>query len=216
MQANNPPKIGETIQFSNYNWQVLDIKDGQALLISKLVLEERAYHEKDEPITWENCTLRRYLNGEFYNKLSDKNKIAKHTISNKNNQWYGTDGGNDTTDHIFLLSLEELVQYFGDSGKLKNRPNSSTWYINDQFNKNCIAYNPLGSAAWWWLRSPGYRSFFATFVNRVGYVYVQPHLLPLVGWRRSPCLVAKIIAENPKNAEFTAFFPVKKIFFKKV
>ena len=148
---------------------MLDIQDGQALLISELVLEERAYHEKDEPITWENCTLRRYLNGEFYNKLSDKSKIAKHTIPNKNNQWYGTDGGNDTTDHIFLLSLEEVVQYFGDSGKFTNVASSN---FDEEFNEKRISKNTSGYATLWWLRSPGRLSYNAACVPLAGTVGV--------------------------------------------
>jgi len=165
MQTNKTPQIGETIPFSGYNWRVLDIQDGQALLLSEFVLEKRAYHEKHKPIIWENCTLRHYLNNDFYNKLSEKNKIVQRTIKNHDNQWHNTEGGNDTTDNIFLLSLEELVQYFGDSGRLWKKDarlfdeqgnQIESWRFGDQFNQSRIARNTDGTPVWWWLRSPGY------------------------------------------------------------
>ncbi|MCL1987589.1 MAG: DUF6273 domain-containing protein, partial [Firmicutes bacterium] len=92
---NTPIKIGEIIPFSAYNWRVLDVQKNQALLLSDLILEERPYHREYTAITWENCTLRHYLNNDFYNKLSEKSRIAQRKISNKDNQWFGTSGGND-------------------------------------------------------------------------------------------------------------------------
>ena len=90
------------------------------------------------------------------NKFSrpERDKIIQTHVINKDNQWYGIRGGNDTQDHIFLLSLEEVVGYFGDSGQLQNRTTSAYW-IADQFSGGRIAYNMLGNNRWWWLRSPG-------------------------------------------------------------
>ena len=160
-------KVGEIIEFSGYDWRVLDIQNDQALLLSELALEARAYNNKQTAITWENCTLRKYLNNDFYNKLTDRDKIVKRTIPNKDNQWFGTSGGNDTNDHIFLLSLEEVVQYFGDSGQLKNRPSNNTLCIDDKFNKKRIEYS---STSTWWLRSPGGNTHSAAYVH--GSVYL--------------------------------------------
>jgi hypothetical protein len=64
----------------------------------------------------------------------------------------GSDTGNDTDDYIFLLSLEEVVRYFGDSGQLANGPSENRNAIDDQYNEARIAYDFGG---WWWLRSPG-------------------------------------------------------------
>jgi len=170
------PQIVEIIPFSGYIWRVLDVQNNQALILSELVLKSHAYNEQNIGITWEKCTLRYYLNNYFYNKLSDKNKIVERTISNKNNQWYGTAGGNDTTDHIFLLSLEELVQYFGDSGQLRRNwqltGDVSEWYFDDEFNEKRIAKDANGAPAWWWLRSPGCNSDVAATVFMDGGVCV--------------------------------------------
>ena len=62
-QDNNPGNGPEPIE-----WLVLDIQDGKALLLSKYGLEAKAYNTKFVDITWENCTLRTWLNGEFLAK----------------------------------------------------------------------------------------------------------------------------------------------------
>ena len=158
--------IGDIILFGAHQWLVLALQDDRALIISENVLEQSTYHESFTSITWENCTLRQYLNGTFYNTFSEANKarIAEVTNVNLDNQYYGTKGGNNTQDKIFLLSLEEVVQYFGDSGQLGNNN-----YISDQYNSNRIAFFN-GSAVWWWLRSPGYN------IGRVSEVYSDGHI----------------------------------------
>jgi hypothetical protein len=164
------------IKFGAYDWRVLDVQSGRALIISKEILEEKPYNEKFEDTTREQCTLRKYLNNEFYNKFnsSEKAKIAETTLPNNDNPWFGTKGGNNTKDRIFLLSLEEVVKYFGDSGQLKNRPSDDAWYIDDQYNSARIA-KLNGSARWWWLRSPGDFSYGAAFVTSDGIVHVGGH-----------------------------------------
>jgi len=164
----------DIITFGGYEWIVLEAyEDGSKLVITKDILEMRAYHETWEDITWENCALRKYLNNEFYNSFSttDRNKIVERKNSNKDNQWYGTKGGNDTYDKIFLLSLEEVVKYFGDSGQLKNGNPNSDYSIHDQYNDARVAeYN--GRTWYWFLRSPGQVSISIACVSDDGYIDV--------------------------------------------
>jgi len=135
-------KVGDIIQFGAYEWRILDIQGGRALVVSENILEFRLYHHEFGPITWADCSLRAYLNGEFYNSNAfsnaDRTRIVQVTNVNENNQWYGTNGGANTQDRIFLLSISEVVKYFGDSGQLANRP-SGAQYIDDQYNTNRIA-----------------------------------------------------------------------------
>ena len=59
-----------------------------------------------------------YLNGEFYNRFSENEKarIAETRVITNNNPWrQNINGGEDTTDKIFLLSIEEVVEHLGDS-----------------------------------------------------------------------------------------------------
>jgi hypothetical protein len=180
----NKIKIGVLIPFGEYDWRVLDVREDMALLLSEKVLEQRAYNTESEAITWEQCTLRKYLNNEFYNKLGTaKAAIATTSNQNPNNQWYGTSGGNATQDKVFLLSLEEVDYYFGnsgDSGDYANKrrknyegKNDSTGYcFHNSHNESRIAKNGKGEACWWWLRSPGVSSDSAASVYGVGSVFV--------------------------------------------
>lgn len=141
-----------------------------ALIITEEIIDQRSYHNAYKTITWADCGLRKYLNGEFLDKFSenDRSRIIKVTNKNLNNQWYGTNGGVDTQDYIFLLSLEEVCTYFGDSlSKLHNRgENQRYWYQRkDENNSKRLArlHGKQGSW-WWWLRSPGRDGVKAVYI----------------------------------------------------
>jgi len=166
-------EIGETISFGGIDWLVLDVQDDRALLITKNVIETRRYHSSYPSVTWEICELRAYLNGTgayegkgFIDRFSAQQRARIQTVdnANPNNPRYNTRGGNVTQDQVFLLSIEEVVEYFGDSGQLGD-PNA--YYIGDEYNYNRVAkYN--GRIHWWWLRSPGYGSNWAAGVDYGG------------------------------------------------
>ena len=177
------PKVGSIIPFGGYDWRVLTVENNKALLISEKILEVRPYNIKDEDITWENCTLRKYLNNEFYNKLgAAKSAVAETRNVNPGNPWYWHwhGNGNSTTDKVFLLSLDELVKYFGDSGDLRNKRrknykgnnDSDGHCVHDQYNSTRIANFGNKGVWWWWLRSPGHPGDSAAGVSDVGVVYV--------------------------------------------
>gem|GEM_PF-2704783 len=174
------------VKLADIDWRVLTVENNKALLISEKILEKRPYNVKYKDVTWETCTLRQYLNGEFYNSLgSVRSAIVETRNSNPNNPWYGTAGGNATTDKVFLLSLDEVVKYFGDSGDLANkrRKNSSGnlksdgLWLHDQYNSMRIAKYGNGTD-WWWLRSPGTGSGNAARVYYDGGVYVGGNGVP--------------------------------------
>jgi hypothetical protein len=170
----NKPKIGGIIPFGEYDWRVLDVQGDKALIITEDVVEQRQYHREYTEITWKTCDLRKYLNGEFFSKF-DKSRIVPQTIQNPNNLWYGTSGGNPTQDSVFLLSLDEVCRYFGDStANLKKGKGStgSDYYIEDANDKNRVAKNDKGEACWWWLRSPGGSIRDAAIVYLDGFVSV--------------------------------------------
>jgi hypothetical protein len=156
--------VGTTIEFGRYDWFVLDVQSDRMLILSDNILEKRPYNDLCTDMPWEQCTLRKYLNGEFYDKFDAeaKRRIAETTITNDCNPWWSNvSGGNATRDKIFLLSIEEVVQYFGDSGQLKNRSPKGN-YIDDNYSPARIARLAGGGKAWWWwLRSPGIRNHAA-------------------------------------------------------
>lgn len=172
-------KMDSILSFGGYNWRVLDIQDNVALLITEDIIEQRAYHDAYKDITWADCSLRKYLNGEFYDKFSkaDKSRIMPVLNKNLDNQWYGSKGGVDTKDSIFLLSIEEVCKYFGDSrSKLYNRgKNQRYWFERkDENNSKRIArFEGETWGSWWWLRSPGRVSVKAVYIHGDGNIGIQ-------------------------------------------
>ena len=144
--------VGDIIEFGGYDWRVLDVQGGRALLLSEYVIDHRPYHNTREAVTWEHSDMRNWLNNEFFNSFSaaDKTQIAQTRVVNTVD---GAAGSNDTYDMIFLLSLEEVINYFGGSG---------------QYDDNRIARNLDNIPSQWWLRSLGDHESFASFVSSDG------------------------------------------------
>ena len=174
----NPETVGSIITFGRYpqegknapatgiEWKVLDVKCGKSLLISQYALDVRDFNEEFEDVTWETCTLRRWLNQEFLQEAftqEEQRYISPSTIKNLDNPEYKTKGGNDTKDKVFLLSLEEAGRYFSSDDERVCKPTQYALSQDDD-----IVNKSIGSGCWWWLRSPGYDSYSAADVWRDG------------------------------------------------
>ena len=170
-------KVGDTVSFGRYpqdkdggvkpiEWTVMKKEENKVLLLSKYVLDERPYNKKFEEVTWETSDIRRWLNSDFYTTAFndiEQSKIANTLVRTENNPEYGTAGGNDTEDKVFLLSIEEVESFFINDGERKAK---TTKYAE----KACFLMNDE-RYAWWWLRSPGYCGYSAVGVlNSYGWV----------------------------------------------
>lgn len=183
-----PPGDFSKIRLGGYDWLVLAEEGGKALLLSEKVILFRRFHHSNEQITWAECELREYLNGEFYNELSEEERklIVETTLPPYENPWYGASDGRarlaqlkgkssvrwpeSTDDRVFILSVEEVVKYLGDSGDLENRVGlwatmeDMTWRgdgmgqcLYDRHNTARIAEGEDGVAEVWSTRTPGYQ-----------------------------------------------------------
>lgn len=177
------PAVGSLESLAGIEWRVLAVENNKALLISEKILLKRPYNVRPKAMTWENCDLRKYLNGEFLNKLDViKSAIGETLSGNPDNPWHGTAGGNATADKVFLLSLDELVRYFGDSGDLANKRrknydgsrDSYGNYLYDRYNSARVA-DYESEDSWWWLRSPGSCGSITAYVDEDGSVDVGGH-----------------------------------------
>jgi hypothetical protein len=164
-------QVGDKIVFGKYEWRVLDMQSNTALIITEDIIEQRAYHDAYKDITWADCSLRKYLNNEFFDKFAaaDKSRITPVINKNPDNQWYGSNGGADTRDSIFLLSLEEVTcQYFGDSSSKLYNPgkNQRYWFERKDENnsKRLARLQEKDWHWWWWLRSPGRVNVKAVYI----------------------------------------------------
>lgn len=152
MDMNPENRQKETVVFGNYaeqgiEWLVLAEADGKKLLISRDALDARVYHDLQEAVTWEECSLRSWLNKEFYREAFNDEARAKICLSevraDENPEWK-VEAGNDIEDHIFLLGIKEAEQYFDCDRDRICRPtqhalNQGAWYAWDleEFEGNC-------------------------------------------------------------------------------
>ena len=130
-------KQGNVLTFGNYEqdnnlnngkeaieWIVLKNEGDKILVLSKYVLDLQMYHKvRYTPMTWEQSDMRKWLNEEFLsNAFSEEEKdyiVVSHITTpntnmvqkGRNNQQWETYGGNDTTDQMFLLSIQEVESY---------------------------------------------------------------------------------------------------------
>ena len=185
-------KVGDTYTFGAYEqdnstsngkeaieWTVLD-KDGMSLLlISKQALDCQQYNTSYTDVTWESCSLRKWMNGTFLNKAfnaEEQAQIQNTTVSADKNPEYNTNPGNATTDKVFLLSINEVEKYFNSDEARKCAP---TAYAKAQGAYTSDSYKTASGAAtcWWWLRSPGLTQNYAANVNNDGSVYSYGNLV---------------------------------------
>ena len=175
----NGVQVGDLVAFGRYEqdgdkangeeaieWRVLAVEDGKALIISEYALDAKPYNTEFVAITWEGCTLRSWLNDDFYQAIFSEDEqdwIVETQVINEDNPDYKTVGGNDTEDKVFLLSIAEANEYFADD---EDRKVYETPCAKD----NGTYVNKDISTSWWWLRSPGLNSTYAAAVDVNGWV----------------------------------------------
>ncbi len=161
-QDNNTSNGKEEIE-----WKVLEKDaDGNMLVISKYALDYRNYHSAVEEVTWETSEIRKWLNNDFYGTAFDKTEratVKTVTLENTDNSDYKTDGGNNTKDKIFLLSIDEVKRYLPST---LERVCVGTKYSQTQSSE----LGSLTRACRWWLRSPGSTLYNASSVKIDGFI----------------------------------------------
>ena len=141
------------------------------MLISKYALDCQPYNTEWVDVTWETCSLRKWMNVTFLKKAfgeKEQEMIQTATVAADKNPEYATNPGNSTTDKVFLLSISEVEKYFASDGQRKCVP---TKYALQQGAYTDDAYMVNGQATcWWWLRSPGSNQEDAATVDYSGWV----------------------------------------------
>ena len=144
-------------------WIVLAREKNRVLLLSRLALDSRAYGWK-EGLTWENSDMRAWLNGTFVSRAftaEEKSRILTSKLKTPKNSEYGTKGGKDTKDLVFLLSENELKTYL-------RSPEKRVCLTSEfAFERGARAETESGSVAWW-LRTPGEMQGSQEYVGRDG------------------------------------------------
>ena len=128
------------------------------------------HHNAREAVTWEESDLRATLNGAFLDAAftdAERSVIFEVALNNGDDMGYGTPVGANTTDRVFLLSVEEGLRYLPNAS---DRTVSPTPYAVKQG-----AYtNGEGNCAWW-LRSPGMTDTSPAYFASAGDVGNRAH-----------------------------------------
>ena len=129
-------------------WLVLAEEEDKRLLISKYALEYLPFNDWTAGVTWEDCTLREWLNGGFKYKNGDGNEIdfINDCFSGDERGQIIPDSG--TGDKVFLLSLDEVLRYLPSNHLRKCLP---TAYAVSHLPETHKYTN--GDTCSWWLRT---------------------------------------------------------------
>ena len=177
----------DCIYFGNYyqsnsstkepiKWRVLSVNGNDAFLLADQNLDAKPYNEKYTDVTWATCTLRTWLNDTFLNTaftLAEQAAIRNTTVVNDDNPYYDTEGGVNTTDKVYLLSIAEASNTaYGFNGEFRTESETRE-AKNTAYAKECGAWTSASTEyegnGDWWLRSPGDGSGDASDVGSNGY-----------------------------------------------
>ena len=165
-------ELGEVITFGKFEqdydpgngpedieWIVLDRKsNGDTLVISKDALEGLPFNKIFQIATpWESSSLREWLNCDFYNEAftdNEKAQILVSQVTNPKNEKTGVEGGNDTEDKVFLLSIDEAKTYFDSDEARICHPSAFAKAKGLEAGEKTV----MEGNCRWWLRSPGFSS----------------------------------------------------------
>ena len=176
-------EVGDTVTFGTYEqddnisngkedieWLVLAKEENKIFVISDKALDCKLYDTSYTSVTWETCSLRAWLNNDFFNTAFDaaeKKMIMNIKVSADKNPEYDTDPGNETTDKLFLLSISEVTEYFDDDESRKCVPTAYA-KARGAYTSNRNKTVSGEETCWWWLRSYGVDQDDAANVNSGG------------------------------------------------
>ena len=178
-------------------WRVLEVRDGTALLLSHAAVECEPFQADYRDVSWENCTLRSWLNGygpqenvsaKDYSGEDDsflslafsaeeQKAILNTAVRNEPNHYFGMDSGAPTEDRIFLLAESEL--FIHDSSEIHG------FSRRDEVADRAKQFRPTDYAVWkgvwkeagergnvfWITRTTGYTHDNVVYVDESGYMY---------------------------------------------
>jgi len=157
-------------------------------------LDQQYYYKgkKIDTVTWENSTLRAWLNDDFLNNAfnaDEQSAIIKTTLSNDNNPYYSdkTTGGSSTDDNVFVLSIADCINenygfYFAEHLSSDAGRNTNGHICDDPSREALLTSFVMKKGYWircgynkycgfWWLRNPGVSNIYAAHVGSGGYIF---------------------------------------------
>lgn len=165
-------------------WWVLDERSGNhackdsILLLSRYALylcpfneieaaTDNPFRGKNLPTTWKNSDIRYVLNSDFLTDCfneTERSLIFSENIITRDNPKYFTNGCQDVYDKVFLFSAEEALYY------LRNDMVRKTDSIFRDYHPRPDPLPSDKKPEWipfCWLRSPGEKDGYMTYINSV-------------------------------------------------
>ena len=182
-------------RYEPIKWRVLEASGDAALVLSDVALDARQYNAKVADVTWETSSVRSWLNGygadsnqpviDFSGSgfadaafsAGQRAAVLDTRVVNADSQRYGTDGGGDTVDRVFLLSEADVdgvgAEAYGFAaigGDLNEARRCRASDYASAMGAVRSTDGGLENNCCWWLRSPGYSQYCAAHVHYDGYV----------------------------------------------
>ncbi len=180
-------------------WRVLEIRDGTALVLADTALDCKPFQEDLLDVSWENCTLRSWLNGygpeanasgtdysaaqdNFLDRAfapDEQAAILEYPVRNENNHYFDMDSGKETRDRVFVLAESELFIYdssvihgFSPRDEVKDRAKQFTPTAYALLNGAWTAPDgPMDGNVFWITRTTGYTHANVVYVDEYGCMY---------------------------------------------
>lgn len=189
MDTNRDGRVDQDDEKQPIKWRVLSVDGDDVFLLAEKDLDCRPYNTEDgDDISWETCTLRSWLNGYgaeenkegedysgkgFLNEAfttEEQSFIKKSDVVN-DDDINGTEGENNTSDQLYLLSIDESMNpaygFPSENNETETRKAQTTAYVRRQGVDTLERPENYGG---WWLRSIGFYKGEADNVKNTGLV----------------------------------------------
>ena len=224
---NGSYKTYHYFKYEPIKWRVLNRNGNDAFLLADVALDDQKYNTNYEDVTWETSSMRSWLNGygasvnppktdysrkNFINSAftsTQRNAIKTTNVVNNNNINYGTAGGNNTSDKVFLLSESEVYNtdtaasygfakdYSTYDEARRSRCSTYAYAMGTwRYHNTDAEYTKYNGNVWWWLRSPGDSSDDAAGVSDYGWVYRDGYNVSVIDDGVRPALHLNLSSTN--------------------
>ncbi len=165
-------------KWERIKWRVLQKNEDTLFIMADSGLECKRYNNFNANTTWESCTIRNWLNNNFYHtafSVEEQGSIVEWDVVNEDNFEYKTEGGNDTRDKVYFLSYGETKKFtygFCENPDIysKSRYLQPSDYAYVKGVLVAITGNYAGNC-YWWLRTPGCDTSSCVHIKEFGNIY---------------------------------------------
>ena len=154
-------------------WRVLS-NDGSLFVVSDKNLDCVEYNSSAETVTWEDCSLRKWLNVRFLDtafSTTEQGAVLESLVVNEDGA-KGSEAGADTRDKVYILSIYEVIDpELGFPTDWKDKGGTRV-ALNTEYTRSKHASTDSDMSGTWWLRTPGDAKNAANVFN-AGNVFVR-------------------------------------------